>query len=222
MQHTQWLNTLPLLLLGIRSSLKEDPRCTTTKLLYVTTMHLPGELFDTTDNYTVPAALCFTFTLYLATTSTDTNITPYNQLASSEQNLSTCTHVFLHRDAMHNSLLPAYEGLFKVLERPDKFFVVLVNGQRQTITLHRFKPAHLDSQLASSPPQLFRPSTHPPVQVPVHTRLSGRRVHFLAQAMTLHPAHWEGGVLWCTTLTTYCLIVYMVYWYSSLFLHLTG
>ena len=48
------IDTLPLLLLGIRSSLKEDLCCTATKLVYSTTLRLPGEFFDTTDTHSVP------------------------------------------------------------------------------------------------------------------------------------------------------------------------
>lgn len=54
MTQTHWVDTLPLLLLGIRSSLKEDLCCTATKLVYSTTLRLPGEFFDTTETHSVP------------------------------------------------------------------------------------------------------------------------------------------------------------------------
>ena len=42
---TQWIEALPLVLLGIRSSLKEDLHASTSELVYGTTLHLPGRFF---------------------------------------------------------------------------------------------------------------------------------------------------------------------------------
>ena len=104
------------------------------------------------------------------------------------KDLSTCTHVFIRRDAVRRALQPPYDGPFEVLQRADKFFVVLVKGQRQTISLDRLKPAHLEpqltsptSQLPTTPtPQLSSSPTPLSLEVPVlvRTTRSGRRVHF--------------------------------------------
>ena len=42
---TDWIDSFPLVLLGIRAALKEDLRCTTAEMVYGTTLRLPGELF---------------------------------------------------------------------------------------------------------------------------------------------------------------------------------
>ena len=42
---SQWIKALPLVLLGIRSALKEDIACTSAQLVYGTTLRLPGEFF---------------------------------------------------------------------------------------------------------------------------------------------------------------------------------
>ena len=41
-----WVESLPLVLLGIRSAFKEDLGCTAAELVYGTTLRLPGEFFD--------------------------------------------------------------------------------------------------------------------------------------------------------------------------------
>ena len=41
-----WTDSLPLILLGIHTTLKEDFHCTTAELVYGTTLRLPGEYFD--------------------------------------------------------------------------------------------------------------------------------------------------------------------------------
>ena len=44
---SNWVSSLPLILLGIRTTLKEDLQCTAAELVYGTTLRLPGEFFDT-------------------------------------------------------------------------------------------------------------------------------------------------------------------------------
>lgn len=66
------------------------------------------------------------------------------------KDLPMCTHVFIHRDVVCNSVQPPYDGLFKFLKCA---FVFLVNDQYQTIALDHLKPAHLNLQLASPIPQ---------------------------------------------------------------------
>ncbi|GFU60411.1 RT_RNaseH domain-containing protein [Trichonephila clavipes] len=42
----RWTEVLPIILLGLRASLKEDILCTPAELVFGTTIRLPGELFD--------------------------------------------------------------------------------------------------------------------------------------------------------------------------------
>ena len=44
-QPEQWTDALPLVLLGIRTALKDDLHCTTAELVYGTSLRLPGEFF---------------------------------------------------------------------------------------------------------------------------------------------------------------------------------
>jgi transposase InsO family protein len=44
----RWTESLPMVLLGIRTALKEDLHCTAAELVYGTTLRLPGEFFTTT------------------------------------------------------------------------------------------------------------------------------------------------------------------------------
>lgn len=41
----EWVDILPTVLLGLRTSLKEDIQATTAELVYGTTLRLPGEMF---------------------------------------------------------------------------------------------------------------------------------------------------------------------------------
>lgn len=44
-QHTSWLDILPTVLLGIRSTFEEELKCTIAELVYGTSLRLPGEFF---------------------------------------------------------------------------------------------------------------------------------------------------------------------------------
>ena len=44
---THWTKALPLILLGIRATVKQDLKCTAAELVYGTTLRLPGEFFRT-------------------------------------------------------------------------------------------------------------------------------------------------------------------------------
>ena len=43
---THWTEALPMVLLGIRTSLKHDIGCCAAELVYGTTLRLPGEFFS--------------------------------------------------------------------------------------------------------------------------------------------------------------------------------
>ena len=45
----QWVKSLPLVLLGIRTNIKQDLNCTSAELVYGTTLRLPSEFFQCSD-----------------------------------------------------------------------------------------------------------------------------------------------------------------------------
>ena len=186
---TQWLDALPLVLLGIRSCLKEDLRCTTSELVYGTTLRLPGEFFDSSTASAQPVPDPHTYVTRLRSTMQQLRPIPASHHTSRtphiSKDLATSTHVFIRHDAVRKSLQPPYDGPFEVIERADKFYTVMINGHRQNISLDWLKPAHLNSPSSTAVPTTSKPasSTTPASksstpQVPVRTTRSGRRVHF--------------------------------------------
>ncbi len=51
-----WTTSLPMVLLGIRTALKEDPSCTAAELVYGTTLRLPGEFFTSSVDSVDPSS----------------------------------------------------------------------------------------------------------------------------------------------------------------------
>ena len=54
---TRWIEALPIVLLGKCTCVKEDLGCCTAKLVYSTTLRIPGQLFDSVEE--VPDPLSF-------------------------------------------------------------------------------------------------------------------------------------------------------------------
>ena len=111
-----------MVLLGIHTALKEDIQCSATELVYGTTLRLPGELFDNTqdDMTTDPAA-------YITRLKSDMwllQATPSHPQSSRKvhihSDLSTCTRVFVCHDATQKTLQAPHNGPYKVLQRADK------------------------------------------------------------------------------------------------------
>ena len=180
---THWVDSLPLVLLGIRTALKDDIHCTAAELVYGTSLRLPGEFFDCSQDDTVydPAAyVSLLKSVMQRLKPIPVRPHPRRKVYISKA-LATCTHVFVRHDAIRKPLQSPYDGPYKVLQRKEKYFVVDAKGKQDTISLDRLKPAHLDNSV-SIPPVITEPSptahdnTTP--QTTARVTRSGRKVRF--------------------------------------------
>lgn len=181
---TNWTESLPLVLLGIRSSIKEDLQSSPAELVYGESLRLPGEFFGhTTTNYTTDIT---DFSARL--TSFVRNLRPVPPQHHSKhksfvfKDLSTCSHVFLREELLRGSFQPAYSGPHKVLKRRSKFFTIRVKDKDITVSIDRLKPAFVLSEENSNfqhslPPTELTDSSSPH-DSSVRVTRSGRRVHF--------------------------------------------
>lgn len=194
-QHnSSWMDTLPLVLLGIRTALKEDISSTAAEMVYGTTLRLPGEFF------TVPTTLSPADSQdYVSQLKAHMRLVRPSPPRFTQRNtrvskiLSTATHVFIRHDAVRKPLQPPYDGPYPVVKRTNKYFVVNINGRNNTVSVDRLKPAHLDivelpritaqtepeitpapSDAAPAPPEV----STTPKEIPCRTTRSGRQVHW--------------------------------------------
>ena len=141
-----WTITLPAVLLGVRSAVKERLGRSAAEMKYGTTLRLPGEF---TKQYTVDAntdlenysdKLRVAMSRLRLCPPRDTqqnNIFQYKEIA-------TCTHVFLRRIAIAPPLTAPYDGPYKVVARSGRVMKILMKGKVETVSLDRVKPAHLE------------------------------------------------------------------------------
>ena len=143
-ENQDWYETLPLVLLGIRTCLKADIKCSAAELVFGTTLRLPGEFF-TPRNIDSMGMLTYVQRLstYMQSLSpAQTRIQQRKVFMPSE--LLTCSHVFLRIDAVRRPLQQPYEGPFRVISRHEKTFKIDRRGRIETVSIERLKAAHVE------------------------------------------------------------------------------
>ncbi|GFW01058.1 transposon Tf2-9 polyprotein [Trichonephila clavipes] len=142
--HIQWTELLPIVLLGMRSALKDDINATCAQLVYGTTLRLPSDLV-TSDSINQTANSTYVTSLI----QTMRSLNPVSTAQHGTQNiyinpsLKTCSHIFLRSDKVNPKLTPPYTGPHLVISRNDKNFIIDLNGKQSTVSIDRIKPAYL-------------------------------------------------------------------------------
>lgn len=151
-----WADTLPLVLLGIRASLKTDLQCSAAEMVFGTTVTLPGEFIDPGLNESLPDPGDFVQRLKAHISQIRPAVTRPSQRSSHlEKDLSSCSHVWIRVDSVRKPLQLPYRGPYKVLERHDKHFVLDINGKTDSVSIDRLKVAYLEEDFQNQP---FTPS----------------------------------------------------------------
>ena len=109
-----WTQSLPLVLLGIRTTIKSDLHCTTAELVYGTTLRLPGEFLVTSNLKTTPDPSTYLTRLKsIMQHTTPAPLRPHPATKSYvSDELLRCTHVFVRHDAIRKPLqygVPAWK-----------------------------------------------------------------------------------------------------------------
>ena len=210
---TNWAKVLPLILLGIRTAIRQDCHCTAAELVYGTTLRLPGEFFHTTSRSSQMDPDSYATQLKQLMQSVKPPSVRKHPHRNTHVNtdLPSCPFVFVRHDAVKKTLQPPYDGPFKVLHRTDKHYTLDISGHKKVVSLDRLKPAYMDGPPATSTdiPHYTRTTTTSDTYVltPLHYHITIRHYpHYqiwppcpLAKEIcTLHIipliAHW-GGVM---------------------------
>ena len=162
-----WLDHLPFVLLGMRTSIRADSQCSAADLLYGAPLRLPGDMFEPSD----PVPLASDFSRCLRTVIGAASPMPVVSHglppARVDPALQSSTHVFLRVDAVRRPLVPPFLGPFPVLARTDKTYDILQNGKTVTVSIDRLKPATLTSPVQSSSSSPVPSATSPSSSEPV-------------------------------------------------------
>ncbi|MBM6549339.1 DDE-type integrase/transposase/recombinase, partial [Streptococcus dysgalactiae subsp. equisimilis] len=163
-EESRWTEVLPLVLLGIRATVKADLNASPAELVYGTSLRLPGELISPKQ----PGA--FDYGKYVERLKNHmrslrpTAPRTRTVVVQKHPELATCPFIFLRTEGSHPPLTAPYTGPHRVLRRADKTFVIDREGRKETVTIERVKPAFLDD------PAPIPSTSHAPTDTDTHVR----------------------------------------------------
>lgn len=162
-----WINSLPIILLGLRATFKDDIGASPAEMVYGCTLRLPGEFFSSSTDLNIQSdyvkQLCKTMSELKPTVTAHHN----KENVFIQKSLQTSSHVFVRNDTVRSSLQPPYDGPYEVLQRNEKYYLIKFNNRTANISIDRLKSAFLPLDPdEDETPQLTNPSTpltiHPP------------------------------------------------------------
>jgi hypothetical protein len=158
-----WAESLPLVLLGLRSSVKVDLGCSSAELVYGTTLKLPGDYVQ--PKQSIDTSDASEFVQRLRRAITNFVFTPARLQTKDyyfPPDLTTSSHVLVRVDSVKKPLTPPYEGPFEVIQREPKYFVIMRNGKKETVSIDRLKPAFIEDSDLTNPSSSLRKAFNPP------------------------------------------------------------
>ena len=139
-----WSNEIPLILLGLRSTVKEDIKLCPAELVYGQTLRLPGELVTSNNNHYDEDAMIKKLRQYFSASKSIIKHHITDNKSYVPDDLKTCKYVFL-RDHQASGLQPPYSGPHEVLKRTPKNFIIRTNNGFKTVSIDNVKPAYIDT-----------------------------------------------------------------------------
>ena len=139
----QWNESLPLVLLGIRTAFKDDLQSSAAELLCGEPLRIPGEFLVPA----TPKAEPSIFIQQLRRHMSQPRPTPAARYAFPatfiHNSLRNSSHVYLRQDPVCRALEPPYSGPHQVITRTDKTLQIVVRGRHVTVSADIVKPAYL-------------------------------------------------------------------------------
>ncbi len=151
-----WTEELPLVLLAIRATPKDDLGCAPAELVYGSTIRLPGEFFGPASDPHMDNQQEFlprlraTMRQLRAAPPLKHGVVPHHMPAS----LQSAEYVFIRHDAHRSPLQQPYDGPFKVVQRNQKYFIVDLGNRTDSVSVDRLKPAFVDPPPPPANPQV--------------------------------------------------------------------
>ena len=137
-----WVETLPLILLGLRTVILPNLKTSVSEMVYGSTLRLPYHFFNITKAN--PTKDPFLYVEKLKRIMDDLQPIPssnhHKQKIFVFKEMKDCTHVFVRKDGYKKPLQPNYEGPFEVLKRDKKYFTLKIKNNEKVISIDRLKP----------------------------------------------------------------------------------
>ena len=169
--NAEWVDALPIVLIGLRTCYKEDIRASTAELLYGKTLRIPGEFFDHEDMPNDPQPFVEPFRKLMQQIRPTSAAHHIRSKPFVFKDLYTCTHVFLRDHAARRPLEQPYTGPHRIAERiSERVFAVEVDGRRLNVSVERLKPAYFTAQQEEHSTPVSKPTAVQPSAEPSSSR----------------------------------------------------
>ncbi|XP_015126960.1 uncharacterized protein LOC107048334 [Diachasma alloeum] len=144
-----WYDALPLVLLGLRSTRKEDLQTTPAELTYGEPIRLLGEFLIPSNQQATAPELVRNLREHFRSIAPTPAARHGTRSTFIFKDLATCTHVFFRDDHVRMAYRSPYIGPCRVISRHDKYFVIwyksggLGNYKNTPISIDRLRPAYV-------------------------------------------------------------------------------
>ena len=146
-ENGNWFHQLPMIMLALRTAIKEDLGLSASNIVYGQPLRLPNAFFP--DEQMKYQENIHEYANKLEKYMQELQfVRPswhgHDKKEQVDKMLLTCSHVYVLELGIKRALQRPYRGPFKVLERNDKVFTIqLLNGKEDKVSIDRLKPAHL-------------------------------------------------------------------------------
>ena len=167
-----WADELPWVLLGHRTTPKDDLKASPADLVYGSPLTVPGDFVQDSPQATVDEHL-----RQLRERVGDLSPVPASHHDCPRTNvpatLNNAKFVFVRREFKKTPLQTPYDGPYEVVRKADKFFTVKVGTREDSISVDRLKAAFVEESVPvplAQPPRRGRPPVLPPAPTPIQQR----------------------------------------------------
>ncbi|KFD69783.1 hypothetical protein M514_17905, partial [Trichuris suis] len=153
-----WVDALPLVLLVLRTAVKEDFRHAPAELVFGSPLRLPGVFFSQMSARRNVAEHSDELRVFFDSVRPAPTRRQRSRGWFVPKELHDCTHVFLRHDAPRPPLSPTFDGPYRVTARTAKTVTIMQNGKLKTVSIDRVKPAFIDPGFDAPKRQVHFPS----------------------------------------------------------------
>ncbi|WP_265324231.1 DDE-type integrase/transposase/recombinase, partial [Clostridioides difficile] len=142
-----WSKDLPMIMLSLRSTVKQELESTPAEMLYGSPVSLPADLIQTSD-VVDPVDFVKKIRTKMNQIKTATSRPKPNETSYIPRELETAEYVFVQKEGKRTPLQRPYTGPYRVIRRKRFTVEVQTSNGTENIALERVKPANVDKRVS--------------------------------------------------------------------------
>ena len=147
-----WFENLPLVMLSIRTSFKEELECSPSDLVYGQSLRLQEFSSATLANNLMNTSQLVTKLRDFVENLQPPSPREHQGKFFIDKNLNDSKRVFIRNDHLQQPLSPRFSGPYDVISRHEKYFIISLDGKNKSASIDRLKACREDF-----PPPLANP-----------------------------------------------------------------